>query len=389
MNMVGRPSQVIGGVVGQFKKRSAFAKTAILLAVFVVFLGGYKFITIYNAIQEGKSFTPPPEAVTSTVAVQTTWRKTISAVGTLVATQGVVLSAEVAGKVARTNFDAGARVQAGAVLVELDTSVEEANLRASQALLVQAQRALERARSLRAKNANSQADLDAATANERVAAANVESLRAGIARMKVTAPFSGVAGIRAVNVGQYLSPGTAVVPLFAMDPIYINFNVPQRSLGELRVSGQVAVIVDAFPQPFIGSITTINPQIDPTTRNVEVQATIPNPSEQLRPGMFARVTADLDQEEQIVAVPVSAIQFAPFGDSVFVVTRSAGEPQGIVRQQIVKLGARRGDLVAVSGVSAGEEIVTSGTFKLRPGAGVLINNQVQPSASIQPNPDDI
>lgn len=380
------------GLLRAIKPKTPTGKVIGILVAVVLFLAVYKFFAIYNAIQQSKKFAPPPASVTTLVSQETEWKRTVTAVGSVMATQGVVLSSEVAGKVAKVNFESGAKLEKGAVLVELDSSVEEANLRAAEAVLTQAQKALERARTLRSQNANSQADLDAAVANQRAAEATVDSLRAGISRMKIVAPFSGTSGIRAVNVGQYVSPGTPIVPLFSMNPVYLNFSLPQQAISQIRVGSPVRLTVDAFPsENFSGAVTTINPQVDPVTRNVDAQATIPNTDERLRPGMFSRAFVELAESERVVAVPASAVSYAPYGDSVYVVehsTNEAGQQLTTVRQQIVKLGSRQGELVAVTGVKPGEEVVTSGVFKLRPGALIFINNEVQPGASAEPKPAD-
>jgi len=368
------------------------ARVVIVLGAFIVLLALFKFLQIYFAIQESKKFMPPPAAVTTIVAAESEWRRTLTAIGSVVATQGVVLSAELAGKVSKVHFESGAKVQKGEVLVELDSSVEEANLRASEAVLVQAQKSLQRAQMLRSKNANSQADLDAAVASQRSTEASVDALRATISRLKVEAPFAGTTGIRSVNVGQFVSPGTPIVPLFSMNPVYLNFSLPQQVISQIAVGSVARITVDAYPgESFSGVVTTINPQVDAVTRNVDIQATIPNLDERLRPGMFSRAVIELAESERVIAVPASAVSYAPYGDSVYVVehaTNEAGEHSNAVRQQIVKLGSRQGDLVAISGVKPREEIVTSGVFKLRPGAPVLVNNSVQPGSSIEPNPSD-
>ena len=382
---------IAAGIRVQDGRAKAIIGTLGAVLLFVVFLAAVKGFQIYKAMSN--QFRPPPDAVTSAQAQALTWERTFSAVGSIVATQGVVLSAEEPGKVSKVNFESGAKVEAGTVLVELDTTVEQANLNAARALWEQAQKGLERAKMLRAKNANSQADLDAAIATAHSTEGAADSLRAVIARKKIVAPFSGRTGIRAVNVGQYLSPGTPVVPLYALDPVYLNFSLPQQTVASLQVGSKVRAALDAFPgEHFEGTITTINPQVDPATRNVELQATIPNPSERIRPGMYAQVTLVLPEVENVVAIPASSVTYAPYGDTVYVIEKMKG-PDGSeytgVRQQVVKLGSTKGDLVAVtSGIKAGEEIVTSGGFKLRPNGAVVVNNVVTPGSSTNPTPSD-
>ena len=369
--------------------RQVLASAGIMVLVFVVF-GVVKFLQIKKAMAPHQM---PPDAVTSAKATAENWPNTIRAVGSIAATQGGVLGAELAGTVTQVNFDSGSKVEQGAVLVQLDTSVEESNLAAARAMLDQARTNLKRAQELRTKNANSQADLDNAIASERNNTGLVDSLAANIARKRIIAPFSGKTGIRLVNVGQYLDAGTAVVPLFTVDPLYVNFSVPQQNLSKVGIGDTVQIKVDAYPgEEFEGKVTTINPQVDPATRNVDLQATIPNAQERLKPGMFAAVSIVLPENSDVVAIPGSSVVYAPYGDSVYVVEQMKG-PDGAeytgVRQQIVKVGQSRGDLIAIStGIKAGEEVVSSGGFKLHPNGAVVVNNVVQPENEINPHPAD-
>jgi membrane fusion protein, multidrug efflux system len=237
----------------------------------------------------------------------------------------------------------------------------------------------------------SRAEFDRATADHRQSEARVGEIRAAIARKTIRAPFSGVLGLRQVNLGQYLSGGDALVTLQSLNPIYVNFGVPQQAAGEMRVGRSVRITAgDGAAGDFTGRVTAIDSIVDETTRNIQVQATLANPHGRLRPGMFVQTQVVLGGGRAIVSLPASAISYAPYGDSVFVVT-DLKDPNGRtyrgVRQQFVKLGGSRGDQIAVeSGVRGGDEVVTSGVFKLRNGAAVLVNNKVRPGNNPAPKP---
>jgi len=374
------------------KRRQIGAGLALVGGVVVV-LGVVKTIQISRAIAESKMFGPPPEAVTSLVVAEREWPRTIRVVGSLESSEGVVVSAESAGKVTRILFEPGARVTAGTPLVELDSSVESANLDGARALADVTKRNLARAETLRKANSVSQSEYDDAAAKAREAAAAVASLAATVERKRITAPFSGRLGIRAVTLGQHVEVGGPIVPLYALDPLHFNFSIPQQFLGAVDVRHRVRLSVDAFPgEEFAGAVTAINPQVDARTRNLRLQATIPNTAEKLRPGMFAEATVELPSNERLIAVPSSGIQYAPFGDTVYVIESMRG-PDGAeylgVRQQIVKLGSKIGDLVPVlEGLKVGERVVTSGAFKLRPRAAVTVNDAFVPGSSLDPTPSD-
>jgi len=243
------------------------------------------------------------------------------------------------------------------------------------------------------KGAVSRAEFDAAAAEFRQAEANVREIGATIDRKTIRAPFSGVLGIRQVDVGQYLTSGSPIVPLQALDPIYVDFAVPQQELDRVRVRGSVRVQAEGLPDSEItGAITAINSVVDRSTRNVQVRSIFGNPGARLRPGMFVKAHVLLDATNRVVPLPASAISYAPYGNSVYVVeelTRPDGQAYRGVRQQIVKLGAEQGDLVAIaSGIRPGEEVVTSGVSKLRNGVAVRVNNQTQPGSDPAPKPED-
>ncbi len=284
-------------------------------------------------------------------------------------------------------------VVAGQVLVELDTSVEQADLKSAVAMQEQSSKALARETEMRSNKITSVEALERAQAAARDATAQVEGLRARIQRKKIVAPFAGKAGIRMVNVGQYVSAGMEVIPLYALDPIYVNFTVPQRELSKATIGQNVSIRSDGMPNTvFAGKLTAIDPQVDMSTRNVRLQATVPNSEGKLRPGMFVKAELGLGSSESVIAIPETSVAFAPYGDTVFVVEPkkdATGKDVLTVRQQIVQLGARRGDFIAVlKGLSGGEEVVSSGVFKLRPGANVNVSNAVVLPTSQKPDPED-
>jgi membrane fusion protein (multidrug efflux system) len=331
--------------------------------------------------------------VTTTVARNDQWPSTLGAIGTVTAVHGVTVSADLPGVVERIAFDSGRTVGQGEVLVQLDTKQEQAQLAAAEAQRDLAKLNFDRARGLAEEGIVSRADYDQAAATHKQAEARVGEIRATIERKRIRAPFTGVLGIRQVNLGQYLNAGEAVVPLQSLHPIYVNFNLPQQEVGHLRVGGVVSVTSEGLGgAPLEGRITAIDSVVDEATRNVQVQATLTNSEGRLRPGMFVQVQVSVGASRAVVALPTSAINYAPYGDSVFVVGEVEG-PNGIkyrgVRQQFVKVGGGRGDQVAVlSGISAGDEVVTSGVFKLRNGVAVRINNEVQPGNNPAPRPED-
>jgi membrane fusion protein (multidrug efflux system) len=356
-------------------------------------LGFVKFRQVQTAMAQGASFQPPPEAVTTLVAPAESWPATLSAIGTVAAVQGVTVSADLPGTVARVAFESGRGVRKGDVLAELDTRQERAQLAAIEAQQELARLNYNRLKGLLADRVISQAEFDRAAADQKETDARLGEVHATIERKTIRAPFDGVLGIRLVNLGQYLAAGDAVVPLQSLHPIYVNFGVPQQDIGEIRVGHRIQVTArDVAGVEFSGRVTAIDAIVDQATRNVQVQATLPNTAGQLRSGMFVQTELLLGASRSVIAVPASAINYAPFGDSVFVVSDlkgQKGETYRGVRQQFVKLGGSRGDQVAiVSGVSAGDEVVTSGVFKLRNGAAVVVNNKVQPSNKRAPKPED-
>jgi membrane fusion protein (multidrug efflux system) len=367
--------------------------TVAAMVVFLAVIGSMKFFQIRAAIAQSMSFQPPPEAVTTTVARSEQWPATLESIGSVVAVQGVTVSADLPGIVGRIAFESGARVRAGDPLVQLDASQERAQLAAAESERRLAALNLERMESLRSKGVVSQAELDRMRAESLQAEARVTEIAAAIDRKRIRAPFAGTLGIRQVNLGQYLDAGAPVVSLQALDPIHVDFSVPQADLGRLRVGAEVRVTAEGMAGGEVaGRITAFDAVVDESTRNVQVQATFDNPDGRLRPGMFVDARVLLGGGAEVVSLPASAVNYAPYGDSVYVVEEIAG-PTGQkylgVRQQIVRLGGARGDQVAVlSGLKPGEQVVTSGVFKLRPGAAVQVNNEIQPANDPAPEPVD-
>ncbi len=377
---------------GQRKWRQWIGITVGLIAV-TALLAGAKAGQFVGMVRASESFAPPPESVTTAPVQEVRWARTTAAIGSLVAVQGVVLAAELPGRVRRIAFEEGTLVKEGAVLVQLDTSAEEAQLAAARAEASLARLGHERARRLRQGEANAQADLDAARARAEQADATVANLRATIAKKTLRAPFDGRIAIRQVEVGQFVSPGTPMASLQSVSPIHADFWLPQQALARVEPGQRTAIRTDTFPgQEWEGAITTINPEVDPTTRSVRVRATLANPGGRLRPGMFVNVEVRSREERQALTVPATAVIFAPYGDSVFAIEEKR-EPSGrsstVAVQRFVRTGERRGDLVAVvSGLKPGDRVVSSGAFKLRNGAAVAVNNALAPDARLAPRPKD-
>ena len=374
----------------------AFLVVLIGLGFLVFGLGFFKFTQIQGFIALAKSgaFAPPPTAISTVVAKQTSWQPTLDTIGSVVAINGVTVSTDLAGIVSQIAFESGAKVHAGDLLVHLDTSQEEAQLHQAEAQRDLAQVNLKRNTGLLASKTISQSDYDTSEATFRQMQATVDQYRAVIARKTLRAAFNGIVGIRQANLGQYLSTGDPVVTLQSFDPIYVNFSLPQQNLSKLAVGQTVELHADAFDnEAFAGKINAINSLVDQTTRNVQVQATLSNPDAKLRPGMFVKVSVLMNESKEVIAIPATAIHYAPYGDSIFIVSDmkdpQSGKPYKGVREQFVKVGQARGDLVAIdSGLKPGEEVATSGVFRLRNSAPVVVNNQTKPGAELRPTPSN-
>lgn len=344
---------------------------------------------------------PPPEVVGTAVAEEQSWEGTLTSVGSVASAKGVALAADVPGVVTRISFESGATVKQGQVLVELDANVERAQLASALARKELATTTIARTRALAAKGAIAQAQLDADEAQLRTATTDVEGLSAQIAKKTIRAPFAGKLGIRSVNLGQYLQPGTPVTVLETIDAVHVDFSLPQQRLGDVAVGQPVRITVaGAGTPPLDGTIAAVDPTVEATTRTIKLRADVSNKTEGLRPGMFVQVAVVLPQKTKSVTVPATAVVHAPYGDSVFVIEERKpetpgiaktpdGKPVKVARQQFVRVAGARGDFVALlDGVKASEEIVTAGAFKLRNNAPVVVDNTKQPVPKLDPRPDN-
>ena len=365
----------IGGVAG--------------LAILLVLIKGLQIFTMVTTKQP-----MPVETVTSAPVKEEDWAPVLSAVGSISPVQGAVISTELPGTVAEVPFESGATVKKGDLLVRLDTSSEEAQLRSADADTELARADVERARDLTGRKVISKAELDSAEGKFKQKSAMTENMRAVIAKKTIRAPFDGVAGIRSVNVGQMINAGQQVVPLQALDQVFADFALPQQYFAKLSPGLEVRVTTDAVPgRIFVGKLTAINSMVDVATRNVSLQATLENPDHTLRPGMFAKVDVVLPEKRKALVIPGSAISYAPFGDSVFVIEKKkdpkTGKESQVIRQQFVRIGEARGDFVSITtGLKAGETVVGTGVFNLRNGMAVTINNDLAPKPQVSPTPAD-
>lgn len=356
-------------------------------------LGGTKAGQIIAMIEAGESMVPPPTSVTSTRVESVEWETSRSAIGTLVAVRGVTLGADSSGLVREIAFDSGASVARGAVLVKLDAAAEEAQVASAVAEASLARLELARARELHRAGASAPAELDAAEARSKKADASVAYLRAIVSKKTIRAPFDGRIAMRQVELGQVVAPGTPLATLRAVDPIHVDFWMPQQALAELREGQRVHLHTDTFPgETWEGRLATVNPEIDIATRNVRVRATVGNADGRLLPGMYVKVEVLAGENRHLLVIPGTAVLFAPYGDSVYTLEQGAG-PDGstapVARQKFVRLGERRGDVVEVtSGLEVGEAVVSSGAFKLRNGAPVAVNNALAPDVQTAPRPED-
>lgn len=363
------------------------------LLILIAIIGGIKVLQIVKMNEASKQFAIPPEPVSTVEVRAETWENLLNAVGSLTAVQGVNVSAELPSKVVEIAFIPGTRVKKGQLLLRQDTSSEQAELPGTEATLKLAEQTRNRFQQLIDEKLVSQTDLDAALAGYQKALANVNTLNSRIAKKTIRAPFAGRLGIRQVNLGQMLREGEPIVSLQSLDPIFVDFKLPQQQLQWLETDLPVRVTADGIPDRQIeGLITTINPQIDAATLNVGVQATLKNQDEILRPGMFVSVEVVLPERQQVMAIPTTAVLYAPFGDSVYIVeekTAEEGKAQLVLRQQFVRLGAKRGDFIIVlSGLQGEETLVSTGVFKLRNGQTVIIDNSLAPEFNLRPQPEN-
>jgi membrane fusion protein (multidrug efflux system) len=369
------------------KKRILLALAGLI--VLIIILGAIKALQIRAMVDKGKKFVPPPETVTSAIVKADSWETALTAVGTLNAVQGVTVAAELPGKVVNIAFEAGTAVRKGDVLVKQDTSSEEAQLPGALAQVNLTRLNLERSEQLLAKGMIARIDRDNAVANADQAKALADNIRATISKKTVRAPFSGHLGIRQVNLGQLLREGDPIVTLQSLDPIYVDFTLPQQQLSMVQRGHSVRVTSDALPGVTIeGKVTAISPEVDADTRNIKVEATVNNRGQKLRPGMFVTVEVGLPVKQSVLAIPATAVLYAPFGDSVFVIDEARDSKGGkVLRQQFIRLGQKQGDFVAAtSGLKEGESIVSTGVFKLRNGQSVVIDNKLAPDFQKAPSP---
>lgn len=370
------------------KKRIALTFLGLLIIIFG--LGGIKALQIMKMVEAGENFVMPPETITTATATNESWRRGISSVGSVESVQGVIVTAEYTGKIVRIGFEPGDTVSKGTVLVQQDISIEQAQLRSAESSAKLAKINLDRMTKLQERTVVSQSELDQAVATYDESSARVDELKAIIRKKTVRAPFSGRLGLREVNLGEVINEGQPIVNLQSMDPVYVNFSLPQQELQRVAIGYDVEITTDAFPGRIMtGKITAIDSQIDSATRSVRIQATLPNSDEALRSGMFVKVTTILPGENQVVAVPITAVLNAPFGDQVFIVEDAAeGEGQAL-RAQFVRLGEKRGDFVSVlSGLQAGEVVASTGVFKLRNGQAVVVKNEFAPEFETEPTPEN-
>ncbi len=373
-----------------------FKRMSLMVVLVILFLGGigyWKYLKIQAGIAKGAKFAGMTTAVTTTRVKAQTWQPVLNAVGSLKAINGVMISTDLAGIVSEIAFESGTAVKKGALLLKLDTQQEEAQLRSMEAKRDLAKLDLERKRDLVAKKAISSAEFDTAESALSQAQAAVQETKALAGRKRIAAPFDGVLGIRQVNLGQYVNPGAAMVPLESLDPIYVVFALPQQHIGTVAKGGELRLNASGINgTPFEGQITAVDSRVDEATRNIMIQGTVANTERKLRPGMFVDVEVLLPEVSGILAIPSSSIAYAPYGDSVYIVvakTGADGKTVTEVQQQFVKLGAKRGDQVTVlSGLKEGDEVVSSGVFKLRPAIPVKVDNSVQPGNDLHPTPAD-
>ncbi|MBL7661275.1 efflux RND transporter periplasmic adaptor subunit [bacterium] len=369
------------------KKQIIYAVSA--FGILFLCLAGIKGCQIAQIMSQ--RFGPPPEAITTMKAREEVWNDSLQASGSVSPLRGALLSVEEAGTVKAVHITSGQIVEAGTLIAELDTAVEEADLKSAQAKSTWARRNFLRAQELFNRKAFSESDYE--TAKEQLASANAneEALAARIARKRIIAPFRGELGIIQVTIGQYLTAGTAVVPLFDRSQVFIDFSLPQAYSSILTTGLEITVTTEALQnQSFRAQVSTVNPQVDQHTRNIGVRALLNNAEGLIRPGMFVSIELKLPQVTKVIPLPVTSINYAPFGDTVFIVSKmknEKGEEYTGVNPQVVRLGKQRGDQVAIlSGLKPGDEVATSGVFKLRPAAQVTINNEVAPANSLTPTP---
>ncbi len=393
-NLLSRKSDLSAPAGRQPKQRSRGAVFKVVLGLVVIFLviAGIKALQIFSMISAGKAMVPPPTTVTSAKVQMADWPTTLTAVGSIAPVQGATISAELAGTVTEIGFESGKPVKKGDLLVKLDASAEQAQLRSAQADAELAKADFDRARGLAKDKVISKSELDAASAKYTQRKAAVDNMQSIIDKKEIRAPFDGVAGIREVNPGQMVPVGEKLVSLQALDKVFVDFSLPQQQLASVQVGLPVKVNTDAIQgREFEGTLSAINSSIDPATRTVSLQAAIDNSDHALRAGMFARVIVVLPDKNPTLFIPNTAVLYAPFGNSVFLIENKKDEKTGkegpVSRQQFIRTGEARGDFVAVTeGLKEGDEVVSTGVFKMRNSMKVKVDNTLAPDAKLNPKP---
>lgn len=393
-----------GNVGASSLRRKTIVRLVVLLLIALVLFGGVFFMKWFGnkmMAQYLENMPTPPATISATAVAEMSWDNRIEAVGTLVPVNGAELTTEAGGIVHAIHFESGARVEKGTLLVSLDTANERGDLKRLQAQAQLAELNRKRREQLFKLEAISKSDYDAAVAEANAAQAAVEAQAGRIAQKEIRAPFAGQLGIRKVNVGQYVAAGTPIVSLQSLDPIDVDFSLPEQYTGVVHPGYQVTVAVDAYPdRQFSGEILAVEPRVDTATRNFGLRARLPNSEMMLRPGQFGRVVLSLPGEREVLAVPRTAVSYNSYGTSVFVVQKkkpaenapapAEGQPPASdleVVQRFVRIGDGRGDYVAVTdGLKAGEQVATSGLLKLRNQQPVIINNEIEPETKLEPKP---
>ena len=363
----------------------------IVIVVMVVgVLALVKIMQIKSMIAFGAAFVPPPETISSAVAHEEKWQDALSAIGSIDPQNGVTLASEVAGTVTQIAVVDGSLVAKGDLLLQLDTSTEEAQLRAAEAQTELSRLNAERTKKLHADNTVSQSELDQADATLKQNEANADVIRAAIEKKTIRAPFAGKLGLWLVNAGMTLDARHPLISLQSLTPVYVDFWLPQQDLSQVKTGLEVQAMCDAYPgKKFTGTLTALNPEVSATTRSFFVRATFENADQLLRPGMFVRAEVILPDEKPVLAIPATAILSAPYGDSVFVIEAQVakGKTNLVVQQKFIRTGKAHGDFVSVeSGLNAGDKVATAGIFKLRNGVNVQENNEGSPKPSLTPTP---
>lgn len=373
-------------------KSFLFALAFLFVVVGVV--AGVKALQIGKLIASGQEDGGPPVETVSTVSVTKERREnSVESVGSLQAVQGADLSTAESGMVTKIFFENGQEVKEGDLLLELDTQTEQANLRSAEAEADLARTVYDRTKQLRVNSTVPQSEMDTAESNLRKMTALVEQLRSTIREKQLRAPFTGRLGIREVNLGQFVDQGDKIVSLQSLDPIFVDFLLPQQLLSQLTPGRSLRVLTDVYPDRFFeGELTAVNTEIDPVTRNIRLQGTLSNPGGLLRPGMFGRILLSLGEASEVTSIPLTAVVAATYGDSVFVVEEKTGEDgvrKTVANQRFIRTGRAEGDFIAVTeGLQPGETVVSAGAFKLRNGSAVEVNNDLAPSPERQPRPED-